>query len=122
MICSSRRKSKSPGSAEAGPRLSGPPAKTPGPSPYGTPFWRAYLSNMAVMVAIALLFRYADFVTVLGGTELHLGWIVGVGAVGSLLMRASLGTAIDHYGPRLVWDGSLIRFAASSFAHHPITE
>lgn len=110
MICSSPRKSKSPG------------AEIPGPSPYGLPFWKAYLSNMAVMVAIALLFRYADFVTVLGGTELQLGWIVGVGAVGSLLMRASLGTAIDHYGPRLVWVLSLIAFAASCFAHLAVTD
>jgi MFS family permease len=122
MICSSRQKSKSPGAAEADPRFTGRPTQTPGLSPYGRPFWRAYLSNMAVMVAIALLFRYADFVTLLGGTELHLGWIVGVGAVGSLLMRASLGTAIDHYGPRLVWVGSLIVFAASCFAHLAVAE
>ncbi|MFH1923846.1 MAG: MFS transporter [Planctomycetota bacterium] len=86
------------------------------------PFWRAYLANTAVMVAIALLFRYADFVTLLGGTELHLGWIVGVGAVGSLLMRVFLGTAIDRYGPRMVWLVSLVVFAASCFAHVGITD
>ena len=76
-------------------------------NPYGLPFWRAYLANIAVMVAIALLYRYADFVTLLGGTELHLGWIVGVGTIGSLLVRLFLGSAIDRYGPRLIWLSSL---------------
>jgi MFS family permease len=69
------------------------------------------------MVAIALLFRYADFVTVLGGSEWHLGWIVGVGMVGSLLVRLFLGTGIDRYGPRLVWLWSLVVFAGSCFGH-----
>jgi MFS family permease len=91
-------------------------------SPYGVPFWRAYLATTFLMVAIALLFRYADFVTVLGGTELHLGWIVGVGMVGSLLMRVVLGTWIDRYGPRRVWLGSLALFAASCFGHLLVTD
>jgi MFS family permease len=90
--------------------------------PYGMPFWRAYLANIAVMMAIALLYRYADFVTILGGTELHLGWIVGVGTVGSLLMRLLLGPAIDRYGPRLVWLSSLVVFSASCFGHLAITD
>jgi MFS family permease len=81
----------------------------------------AYVANLLVMVAIALLYRYADFVTLLGGTEFHLGWIVGVGMVGSLLMRLLLGTGIDRYGPRRVWLCSLIVFAAVCFAHLSIT-
>jgi MFS family permease len=80
-------------------------------------FWRAYVANTMVMVAVALLFRYADFVAFLGGSELHLGWIVGVGMVGSLAMRLFLGVAIDHYGPRLVWLSSLVLFAVSCLAH-----
>ena len=87
------------------------------PSPYGGPFWKAYVANTLVMVAVALLFRYADFVTLLGGTELHLGWIVGAGMVGSLLMRMLLGTAIDHHGARLVWLVSLVAFSLACFAH-----
>ncbi|GAG41790.1 unnamed protein product, partial [marine sediment metagenome] len=58
---------------------------------------------------------------VLGGSELHLGWIVGVGAVGSLLMRLFLGRGIDRYGPRLVWFCSSVLLAASCFAHLWIT-
>ncbi len=88
---------------------------------YGTPFWLAYVANTLVMVAISLLFRYADFVTYLGGTELHLGWIVGVGMVGSLVMRLAMGVGIDRYGPRVVWLGSVVLFASTCFAHVAIT-
>jgi MFS family permease len=88
-----------------------------GEKPYGVPFWRAYVANTLVMVAVALLFRYADFVTMLGGTEWHLGWIVGLGMVGSLTVRLFLGTGIDRYGPRWIWPGSLVLLAACSFAH-----
>ncbi len=90
-------------------------------SAYGSPFWLAYAANLLVMVAVSLLFRYADFVTLLGGNELQLGWIVGVGMVGSLAVRAALGAGIDHYGARTVWVGSLMLFAATCFAHLAIT-
>jgi MFS family permease len=86
-------------------------------SPYGVTFWRAYMANLLVMVAMALLFRYADFVTLLGGSEWHLGWIVGAGVMGSLAMRLVLGAGIDRYGPRRVWLASLGLLAASCFAH-----
>jgi len=89
----------------------------PEPTAYGRPFWLAYVANTLVMVAIALLFRYADFITHLGGTELHLGWIVGIGMVGSLAMRLALGLGIDRYGPRHIWLGSVLLFAAACFAH-----
>ncbi len=117
MICSPRPESAASQTAGGtrGARPSLPAAAQS--SPYGLHFWRAYLANTAVMIAIALLFRYADFVTLTGGTELHLGWIVGVGMVGSLLMRVFLGTWIDHYGPRLVWLCALAVFAASCFGH-----
>jgi MFS family permease len=88
---------------------------------YGRPFWLAYVANLLVMVAFAVLYRYADFVTLLGGTEYHLGWIVGIGMVGSLLMRFLLGTGIDRHGPRLVWLASLVVFAAVCFAHLGVT-
>ena len=70
-----------------------------------------------MLAGVALLFRYADFVTFLGGNELHLGWVVGVGMVGSLAVRLMLGTGIDRYGPRLIWIGSLVLFAVCCFAH-----
>jgi MFS family permease len=81
----------------------------------------AYLNNTLVCVAWALLYRYADFITLLGGTELHLGWVVGVGWIGSVSMRFSLGSRIDQHGPRRIWLGSLILFTISCFAHLAVT-
>lgn len=85
--------------------------------PYGSSFWYAYLANITVMTGIAMLYRYADFVTVLGGSEFHLGWIVGIGMSGSLLMRLAVGAAIDRQGPRRIWLFSTAVFVASTIAH-----
>ncbi|MHB8902161.1 MAG: MFS transporter, partial [Thermoguttaceae bacterium] len=93
------------------------PTETPSPALYDGPFWNAYVANFLVMCSVALLFRYADFVTVLGGGELELGWIVGVGMVGSLLARLSLGSLIDRRGARRVWLGALGLLIACSAAH-----
>jgi len=88
---------------------------------YGRPFWLAYVANIQVMVAVSLLFRYADFVAALGGSEWELGWIVGIGMVGSLAVRLTLGAWIDQYGPRRVWLAALGLLAASCLAHLMVT-
>ena len=116
MICYPRPRPHPPYPSDRQPPLELEPRSGPD-NPYGLPFWWASLAHAAVIAGVALLFRYADFVTFLGGTELHLGWIVGLGMVGSLLVRLLLGGAIDRYGPRLVWIGSLLLFAASCFIH-----
>lgn len=72
---------------------------------------------MLAMTGVSLLFRYADFVTLLGGTEFHLGWIVGVGMVGSLATRLVLGSCIDRYGTKIVWLASTLLFSATCFTH-----
>ncbi len=88
-----------------------------GPGGYGSAFWFAYTANLFIMVGCAILFRYADLVTIMGGTEFNLGWIVGIGTIGSLFARLALGSGIDRNGPRLVWMGSALLFSASCFAH-----
>ena len=88
---------------------------------YGPSFWLCYLANTLLMVAVSLLFRYADFVTHLGGSELNLGLIVGIGMVGAIAMRVFQGIGIDRYGPRLIWLGSLLLFILSLLAHLAIT-
>lgn len=85
--------------------------------PYGSSFWLAYLACITLSTGIALLYRYADFITVLGGTEFHLGWIVGLGMTGSLLMRLVVGSAIDRQGSRRIWLLSSAVFVASTLAH-----
>jgi MFS family permease len=75
------------------------------------------MSSLLLAAAAAVLFRYADFITLLGGTEFHLGWIVGIGMVGSFSMRLVLGSWIDRYGTRPLWLASSLLFAATCFAH-----
>src|SRR5206468_11092418 len=53
---------------------------------YGRAFWLSYLALTSLMIAVSLMYRYADFVTFLGGTELELGSVVGVGMIGNLLI------------------------------------
>src|SRR5262249_29428246 len=78
-------------------------------------------ANLAIMTAHSLLFRYADVVFYFGGSELLLGWIVGVGMVGSLAMRAAQGVGIDRYGPRRMWILSTLLFIASCLGHLLVT-
>jgi MFS family permease len=89
----------------------------PGSGAYGRAFWLTYANNACLMMAVSLLFRYADFVKLLGGTEWDLGWIVGLGMVGSLLMRMAQGMGIDRYGSRAVWILSVTLFTACCLAH-----
>ncbi|MGB9689408.1 MFS transporter [Thermogutta sp.] len=84
---------------------------------YDFTFWLAYLSNALVSAANTLLCRYADFVNFLGGTEYHLGWIVGIGMVGSLLGRFALGDSIDRFGARRLWLITILGTTASCLLH-----
>ena len=84
---------------------------------YGKSFWATYVANVALMMAVSLLFRFADFVSLIGGGELLLGWAVGIGTVGSLSMRLSQATMIDRCGPRFAWALSLVVIIAALLAH-----
>jgi MFS family permease len=91
------------------------------PAVYDVGFWMCYAANLCLTIAFAMLFRYADFVSYVGGNEMHLGLVVGVGMVGALAMRAVQGVGIDRYGPRLVWLLSLVGFTASVLLHLLVT-
>ncbi len=86
-------------------------------SVYGRAFWCAYLSNIAMMVAISLMYRYANFIEFLGGDEWNVGLVVGVGMVGSLAMRLFQAYGIDRFGPRAVWLLSMTGFVVSLLGH-----
>ena len=75
---------------------------------YNSSLILAFLANVFQLVAVSLLFRYSDFVDVLGGDEWHLGWIVGIASVGAIVCRLIQGTAIDRFGPGVIWILSLI--------------
>lgn len=75
-----------------------------------------------MLVAVSLLFRYEDFVRQIGGTVFHLGLIIGIGTVGSIVMRISQGLAIDSLGPRRIWLICLALYGLSVVWHLSINE
>lgn len=95
--------------------------KAEGAGAYDRAFWYTYAANTAMMTSISLLFRYADFVSFLGGAEYELGWIVGIGMVGSLVMRLAQGVGIDRYGSRTIWMWSAAGFVLACYGHLWIT-
>ena len=63
---------------------------------YDATFGLCYVANMLVTMGVSLLFRYADFIRFLGGSELQLGLIVGVdfaSGVPGMLLFVLLGGA-----------------------------
>ncbi len=97
------------------------PPHQPAAKIYGLDFWLCYLANALLLVAVSVLFRYADFVAYFGGSERQLGMIVGVGMIGALVGRLALGVGIDRYGPRRIWLGSLALFILAMLIHMTIT-
>ncbi|MHB8970841.1 MAG: MFS transporter [Pirellulaceae bacterium] len=91
------------------------------PNIYGPDFWLCYVANAMLMIAVSLMFRYADFVTYLGGSERELGMIVGVGMSGALAARVLLGIGMDRFGPRRIWLLALGIFILATLAHLLIT-
>lgn len=92
------------------------------PEKFGAPFWYTYAANTAMMMAVSLLYRYADFVMALGGDELLLGWIIGLGMVGSLAVRTLQGQGIDRYGARRIWLLSAAGFVVACLGHLTVDE
>jgi len=84
---------------------------------YDRIFWLAYLANGLTTMANAMMFRYADFVDVLGGEERQLGLIVGCGMIGSIITRLAQGDAIDRYGASRVWFWSSVLYSISLLLH-----
>ena len=84
---------------------------------FGAEFACVYIANTCMTMAMSLLFRYADFVRYLGGTEADLGWIVGLGTVGAICMRVFQGVAIDRVGAGRIWLGSLLMVIFSLACH-----
>ena len=88
---------------------------------YSRAFWYAYGANLTLCTANSLMFRYADLVTQLGGDAKDLGWIVGLGTIGSLVTRFFLGKTIDTYGARATWSISISAYILSLLAHLLLT-
>ena len=85
--------------------------------PYGPRFWLTYLANTCLMTAVSLLFRYADFIEHLGGTEKQIGFITGMGMFGAIAARCIMGVAIDRYGAARIWLMSLMLLVICLLGH-----
>ncbi len=81
---------------------------------YGSQFWLAYVANFALVAANSLMYRFAELVAFLGGTERAAGAIVGTGFASVLLVRLYLGQGIDRCGVRTAWVISTLLFIAGS--------
>jgi MFS family permease len=80
---------------------------------YNKVFWLSYAANAAMVTANALTFRFAEFVSHLGGDEVTAGAIVSAGMIGALVARLGMGQTIDHYGTRIVWPAASVLFIAA---------
>ena len=92
------------------------------PSPYGATFWLSYAANTALIICLSLLFRYADFIQFLGGSELQLGFVTGCGMFGALFARLGQGPLIDRIGAKKVWLVSLVVLNISLMCHLLISD
>src|ERR1700679_4279071 len=81
---------------------------------FNSQFWLAYVANFALVAANSLMYRFAELVAFLGGTEQAAGAIVGTGFAAVLLVRLVLGQGIDRYGVRTAWIISTLLFIAGS--------
>ncbi len=77
---------------------------------YRSHFWLVYAANFALVAANTLMYRFAELVAFLGGTEKAAGAIVGTGFAAALLVRLVIGQGVDRYGTRTVWVVSALFF------------
>jgi MFS family permease len=75
-------------------------------------FGFAFTSNLLMGLTFALFIHYAGFLVSLGASEGTVGLIVGVGSIGSLVVRPYVGQLMDRIGRRpLIHAGNLINVA-----------
>jgi MFS family permease len=72
-------------------------------------------------LANGMMVRYSDFVDMIGGDEQQLGLIVGVGMIGSIIIRVAQGEAIDRIGSARVWFWSVVVYTFSLLLHLSIS-
>ncbi|WP_437202579.1 MFS transporter [Planctomicrobium sp. SH664] len=82
----------------------------PAPSIYGRLFWLAFLANVLLTTGNSITFRFAEFVTFLGGNEAAAGEIVSTALMVSFAWRMYLGQTIDRLGVRRIWIYSYLAY------------
>ena len=65
---------------------------------YTPQFFLLFVAQLLYMSGQGMLFHFAQYVHRIGGTVDTVGWIVGIGMVGSLLIRPFAGRLVDRLG------------------------
>ncbi len=86
---------------------------------YTPQFFQVLAGAMLTMVAVSMQFHFGEYVASLGYSVAILGWIAGIGVVGSMLLRPYVGTWIDRFGCRPFFFAAALGAAVAnlSFPH-----
>lgn len=82
---------------------------------YTRSFVAAILAQFGFVVANMLMTHYARWISFLGGTVEHVGWVGGIGSIAGLLLRPWLGQWINRLGARRMFALGLLLFGVGSF-------
>jgi len=82
---------------------------------YTPKFFQVLLSTALTMVGVSMQYHFGEFVAYRGYSEATLGWVTGIAALGSLLLRPYAGSWIDRVGCRASLLGSGLCGAAANF-------
>jgi MFS family permease len=67
---------------------------------YTPSFFLLFAVIFCFICGYSLQFHFGQYVEFLGGEEGVLGWVLGLGVIGSLCTRPIVGLLIDRFGPR----------------------
>jgi len=67
---------------------------------YTPEFFRVFVATMLTMTGVSMQYHFGEYVAHVGYGEGVLGWITGIGAIGSLCLRPYAGGWIDRVGCR----------------------
>ena len=86
------------------------------PRLYTRQYFQLFAALVLHMTGISLQYHFGEYVAHLGGTESTLGWIMGIGMAGSLLVRPRIGSWVDQLGTKPVLLGGTLVAGAAAFA------
>ena len=83
---------------------------------YTLQFLQVLIGTSLTMVGLSMQYHFGEFVAHLGYREDVLGWITGIGACGSIVLRPQAGAWIDRVGCRRAFLASAVCGAAANFS------
>ncbi len=83
---------------------------------YTLQFLQVLIGTSLTMVGMSMQYHFGEFVAHLGYSEAVLGWVTGIGACGSIVLRPHAGAWIDRVGCRRAFLASALCGAAANFS------